>query len=85
MACTADKIIEQLIRLFFAILCVGGIYLGLWFHNRFLFRNACPTIKKQILQHIIVFKHLIMQILIQNNCDSVYFIKNNFKNNILTS
>ena len=46
MACTADKIIEQLIRLFLAILCVGGMYLGLWFHNRFLFRNACPTIKK---------------------------------------
>ena len=84
MACTADKIIEQLIRLFFAILCVGGIYLGLWFHNRFYSETRVLQLKK-ILLHIIVFKHLIMQILIQNNCDSVYFIKNNFKNNILTS
>jgi len=35
MACTADKIIEQLIRLFFAILCVGGIYLGLWLSKHY--------------------------------------------------
>ncbi len=45
MACAADKIIEHLFRVLLALLCAGGIYLGLWFHNRFLFKNACPTMK----------------------------------------
>jgi hypothetical protein len=75
MACTADKIIEQLIRLFFAILCVGGF---IWVcGSTIVFYSETRVLQlKKILLHIIVFKHLIMQILIQNNCDSVYFITN---------
>ncbi len=84
MACAADKIIAHLFHVFLALLCAGGIYLGLWFNNRFLLKTRVLQLK-QILQHIVVFKHFLMHILIQNNCDSVYFIENNFKNNILTS
>ena len=45
MACAADKIIAHLFHVFLALLCAGGIYLGLWFNNRFLLKNACPIIK----------------------------------------
>ncbi len=45
MACAVDKIMTHLFHVFLALLCTGGIYLGLWFNKHFLLKNACPTIK----------------------------------------